>query len=117
MAARARPGRSLKSGRCARCRHGVLRGWDADPPVTQWLVELDPRPISADGEALALLAGRRTFDVVSGRAVGRDTAGQIRRPRSWPVHAQHTCGIAWPPAKPGDPGMPPKRLPGDKPPY
>lgn len=51
--------RNVRSGTCNRCGWAVLRGMDADRAALE--VICDPEPLTATGEALALLSGRRTY--------------------------------------------------------
>lgn len=91
------------------CGQPILAGLDHDPcglPVTA-----DPWPVDAMGEALALLAGRRTYDL-AGRMrleLNHRCASALARPRRWPVVADHRCGQPLPrdPCPPGSP----RRLP------
>lgn len=51
--------RSAKARPCEGCRRPVIRGLDDD--WTALTVACDPEPLSAFGEAAAVLAGRKTF--------------------------------------------------------
>jgi hypothetical protein len=46
---------------CTTCGHTVMRG--LLPMPTPWAVDLDPAALTPVGEALALLAGRTTYDL------------------------------------------------------
>lgn len=108
--------RTVRRGRCGRCRRAVLRGLDEDAPRTAWAVTVDVKPVSELGEYLAWRVGLRTFELIGDRLYAR-YAGRIRQPRQFRVLASHCCGIVWPEAKPGDPGVPPRRSNSDEPPY
>lgn len=82
---------------CRSCKAPVLRG--LHDLRCAFDIEVDPGPLSALGEALALLAGRRTFscEVYSGlRFTGcRDASRITSRPagtRRLDVYASHLCG-------------------------
>lgn len=71
-------GRNTKTGRCTQCRQPVLRGLDED--MCALLVEVDPTPLTPLGEAMALLAGRKTYDLA------RDTGRwQLTRRGRWRI--------------------------------
>jgi hypothetical protein len=58
-------------------------------------VRADPTPLTALGEAAALLNGRPTFDLsdVAGRKeLTYRSRDQISAPRKYPVLAAHECG-------------------------
>lgn len=65
--------RKAKIRRCQKCRAHVLVGLDADMCALE--VEADPTPLSALGEALALVEGRRTL------ALYRDRGRFVLDPR------------------------------------
>lgn len=69
--------RRAKPRRCNRCNAVVVVGLDAD--VCAFEVRVDPQPLNAAGELLALLEGRRTL-TLHGAASGR-----MLDPR-WPEH-------------------------------
>lgn len=90
--------RHIQAERCRACRADILRGlndhWCA------WSIDVDPTPLSALGEALAILAGRST---VACETWGESGARFTRRGRhqitSRPagtfrgdVYATHLCG-------------------------
>lgn len=101
---------------CRKCRQACLAAIDCDG-LDAWL---DPVPIHAAGELLALLDGRRTYSLHAGREV-------VRRDRHWiraypagagqrPAFAAHRCGspapAAWTiPATPARPPAAPKEMP------
>jgi hypothetical protein len=93
---------------CRDCRKMTLAGGCKDPTVgTIWPVRADPKPIDELGEAIAALAGRRTFDLAAdGELLSRE-AWHIAHARYRPVLAQHRCGQPLPPARPDCPGLPP----------
>lgn len=88
--------RHIQAERCRQCRADTLRGlddmWAAGP------IEVDPTPLSALGEALALLAGRRTIacEHWHGLRFTRRSHWQITsRPAGTfrgDVYASHLCG-------------------------
>lgn len=53
--------RAAQAGLCGNCRAPIMRGLDGD--VAAFLVTVDPNPLDPLGEALALLAGRATFEL------------------------------------------------------
>ena len=87
---------------CPRCERPVMRGLLAMP--TPWKVDADPQPLSRQGEALALLAGRVTYDLS-----WRHGHYELDRRGSWAWHhpdpvvgrdivVEHRCGesVHWP---------------------
>lgn len=116
-------GRAARAGTCRSCGAKVLRGLDAD--VCAMTATVDPDPISPQGEALARLADRRTYDL---RPSGNRWELNVRdrwhirgRPAGQPaglrfdVLAEHRCGSAalpgtatmFPPAEKGSPDADP----------
>lgn len=95
--------RAVRVQPCPRCGAKTLAGLDAD-----WLALdtfLDHAPVDELGEALAVLQGRRTFDLrpTGGRSHSRcmeeRSASSIRAGRRYhPVHAEHRCGQPLPAA-------------------
>jgi len=90
--------RRLRARRCRDCQTMVLAGLDADQCAFATFV--DPAPISALGEALAVLADRHTYDL---RRVGpqfeldhRCALNISKRPADGTrdVHASHRCGAS-----------------------
>lgn len=89
--------RRVKARTCP-CGSQILTGLDAD-----WLginTTLDAQPVDQLGEALALLQGRRTYNLRPtggyndhGRAMEERNAWRISHPtrRPWPIHAEHRC--------------------------
>lgn len=86
-------GRAARARRC-RCRQYVLAGLDSDRCALP--VAVDPDPLSARGEAVALIAGRSTYSLrfLSGR-LELDHRGhfEIRGGRTYRVDvlAGHRC--------------------------
>jgi hypothetical protein len=85
--------RSARLRQCPRCGAPVLAGLDA--PVAGLPVRADPTPLTALGEAAALLAGRPTFDLtdIGGRKeITHRDVEQISGTRKYVVLAAHRCG-------------------------
>lgn len=96
--------RASRRTRCPRCQDATYEGLDAERCAVK--VVVDRQPISALGEALALLAGMKTFerhsqagrlvldfrspDYIESRPAGTTSRND--------VHAAHVCGHQWPPA-------------------
>lgn len=76
--------RRARPARCSRCKAWVVRGYGAD--WCSLAVDADPDPLDAIGEALALIAGRATFElrIVGGRP-------ELRRRDRWMI-AGHPAG-------------------------
>lgn len=78
--------RRARGRTCRKCRAPILAGLDGDSCAQS--VEVDPTPLTAIGEAMALLGGRGTWQLVR-RGGGRDGHELIRRDRdlirSWPA--------------------------------
>lgn len=55
--------RGVTVRRCRACRASILEGWDGDQLAVRATV--DPDPVTALGEALALLAGRSSYELRS----------------------------------------------------
>lgn len=78
---------------CPRCQATVLAGLDADAAAIP--VRLDPTALTEIGEAVALLQGRATYDLVTvkaGREIHERTAHHINKPRRYSIFATHKCG-------------------------
>lgn len=78
---------------CPHCHTPVLSGLDADNCA--FSVRADPTPINEIGEALALLTGRRTFDLVgnaSGKRLYVREEHNIKSGRRYLVFPEHRCG-------------------------
>ena len=89
--------RAAKATRCRRCKAWTVTGLDADECAFEAVCDLDA--LSPLGEALALLAGRRTLEARqrSGRLVltRRNHHAITARPAGTPrldVLAVHACG-------------------------
>lgn len=89
-------GRTVRAGICRRCGSSVLRGLDNDRAALPATV--DPTPISAIGEVVAILAGAATYDITLG-----SRRAELHRRNRWhiprrdnPVLADHHCGTTWP---------------------
>lgn len=90
-------GRRAQPRRCRTCNAPVIVGLDADWAACR--ADVDPRPLTALGEALAHLEGRRTYALVvngarhvldyrdAGRITHRPAGGSGR----YDVMAQHLC--------------------------
>lgn len=107
---RTHPGRHLNSTStkgirahwCHNCRAPILTGYDAD--VCAFIVHVDVTPITAIGEALALIEGRHSHEILTPLSgphkIRRRTATAIKnRPAgtpkqifgSWDVVLTHQC--------------------------
>lgn len=78
---------------CPRCKAPILSGLDDDTAARS--VHADPTPINPVGEALALLAGRATFDLTAAggkRQLWRRDEWHISGRRKFPVLPEHRCG-------------------------
>lgn len=85
--------RTVRLRTCPHCRTPVLAGLDAD--ICAFSVRADLMPLTTFGEALALLAGRRTFDLIGGTQAKRLDIREehnIRARRRYPVLPEHRCG-------------------------
>lgn len=85
--------RTVRLRTCPRCRAPVLAGLDAD--ICAFSVRADPTPINTLGEAVAALAGRRTFDLVGGGSEKRlyiREEHNINGTRRYPIFPEHRCG-------------------------
>lgn len=81
----------MRSTTCHRCGAGVLRVLD-DCGIE---ATVDAVALSVTGEALAILTGRRTWNVRVSRKAGTDVwrrrADHIGRDIGGTLHADHTC--------------------------
>lgn len=78
---------------CHRCRSPILVGLDAD--MCAITVRADPTPLTQLGEAIAVLQGRTTYDLVSydGRKeLNPRNAHHIKSERRYTILADHHCG-------------------------
>lgn len=97
-------GRDLRAGICRACGQPVLRGLDADRAALPATV--DPHPVTAVGELLAVAGGAPTYDLWLGQRraqLHRRHAAHIIGPRRRPVLAEHRCGTTWPAEPPPQP--------------
>lgn len=83
-------GRQAQLRRCPTCRAAVVVGLDAARCALR--VVCDPARLDQVGEAVAVLSGRRTYELW-GRELERRNAFKIRAGMRKPVIAQHSCGI------------------------
>lgn len=74
--------RYAQTDTCRHCRAPVLTGLDED--LCAFHATTDPNPLTALGEALALLAGRRTYEL---RRRGENRLGLYRRDR-WQIQGR-----------------------------
>jgi hypothetical protein len=77
---------------CPACHTTVLAGLDADAAALP--IRCDPTPLDALGEAVALLQGRTTYDLIetkTGRELYERSAHTIKKPRRYQVFATHKC--------------------------
>lgn len=80
---------------CPRCNSPILTGLDAD--MCALTARTDLLSVNAMGETLALLTGRRTFDLITvgGRKeLHRRDECHIKAERTYPVLPEHKCGAA-----------------------
>jgi len=78
---------------CKKCGAPVLAGLDAD--IAALKVQIDPTPVDAVGEALAVLAGRGTYELHRsrhGHQIHARYPWNITAPRKRPVYPGHRCG-------------------------
>lgn len=92
--------RGIRARRCSACRAEVVVGLDAD-----WcagVVTVDAVPLTVQGEALAILAGRRTYTLDGKPAqLTRRNADEIGAPKNRntiDILATHKCADAIPEA-------------------
>lgn len=112
--------RAARTTHCRRCGAVVMRGLDGDKAA--FPATVDPEPLTALGEVLALLAGRGTYEL---RWVGHryelDARDQWqiqgRPPAEIHAVAEHACGSGLTAAgyRPDDPTPPPTEYPDDPP--
>lgn len=92
QARRAEWARAANLKPCPSCRATVLAGLDADMAALP--VRCDPTPLTEMGEAVALLQGRTTYDLLptkTGRELHERTPHFISKPRRYSVFATHKC--------------------------
>lgn len=94
-------GRTARPDRCRHCKAPILRGLDEN--LCAFQIAVDPAPLAAIGEVLALLDGRSTVTAHRDRsniiltrrnqwAISRHPAGQPDRVQPYDVLAEHHCG-------------------------
>lgn len=91
---------------CKTCHAPILTGLDNDTAGLP--THVDPQPVDNLGEAVAVLTGRRTYDLRQGSyeegrggRLEQRTASSIRTShRLHPVHAEHRCDQPLPAAAP-----------------
>lgn len=92
QARRAEWARAANLRACPLCRGPVLAGLDADTAARP--VRCDPTPLTEMGEAVALLQGRQTYDLLptkTGRELHERSPYFIEKPRRYQVFATHKC--------------------------
>lgn len=88
--------RKARATRCRRCGAPILAGLDAD--ICGWPARVDPAPLTAQGEAAAILTGRTTY-----RLNGTHSHIEIDRREDFNIRgtppsdecivvAEHACG-------------------------
>lgn len=85
--------RTVRLRLCPNCRAPILVGLDAD--ICAFTARADPTPIDEIGEAVALLTGRRTYDLTgtgSGKQLNAREEHNITAPRKYLVFPEHRCG-------------------------
>lgn len=98
--------RSARRHSCKSCGADVLTGADRDTAALP--VTVDGSPVDNFGEAVAVMTGRKTFDLrptrgsrggIVGVQLEERTASRIRNSmRLFAVHAEHRCGQPLPSA-------------------
>lgn len=84
--------RSANLKPCPLCRATVLAGLDADNAACP--IRCDPTPLTEMGEAVALLQGRTTYDLLpakTGKELHERNAYFIAKARRYSVFATHKC--------------------------
>jgi len=118
--------RTCRTSRCPSCKGQTLTGLSDD--TLAWSVQVDPVPLSAQGEALALLAGRHTYAAQrhEGRSVRlhQRTRWQIAGTPAgarglvvFDVYADHRCGAVLPAAAVSHLAPAPRGADSDQPPF
>lgn len=85
-------GRAASIGLCPRCNIPTLRGLDDERAGLPARADIDP--VDEIGEALALIQGRATYDLVGDsrkKELEYRYEWHIRKPRKYPVLAAHKC--------------------------
>lgn len=100
-----RVGRTARATACRTCHGPTLTGLDNDMCAT--VAHADPEPIDTLGEALALLAGRKTYALhpsANGYELvlryDKQIAGAQPGARRYDVLAEHACNSAALPGRP-----------------
>ena len=85
----ARITRTAKPRTCPHCHAPVLAAID---DIVAHRINLDPIPVNALGEAVAILTGRTTYGIFYGEPVQRDSTEIAYRPADIrPIYATHHC--------------------------
>lgn len=82
--------RTTKATRCATCKTLIVAGLDAD--TCAFIVQADPTPLDATGEALALLAGLHTY---TAHRTNKGAVQLTRRCGRWPTIIRSAHDV-WP---------------------
>jgi hypothetical protein len=98
---------------CPGCRRPIMRG--LMPLPTPWPVDADPTPLSSLGEALALLAGVKTYELswsfdhyeIRHREWSMVTYGPADTLKESDVLGAHNCRVPTSPAWPTKPSLVP----------
>jgi len=86
---KARVTRTARPRTCPHCHRATLAALDE---ITTARVDLDPAPINAIGEAVAILSGRATYGIFYGEPTERDGREITYRPADIrPIYATHRC--------------------------
>lgn len=116
-----RIGRAVRATACRKCHAHTLTGLDGD--LCAGVARVDPEPIDAIGEALALLTGRRTYCLHNSgdryELQLRDQwkiTGAPAGTRPYDVVAEHTCDAVNLPSRPSVYARPAAAY-DDQPPY
>ena len=85
----ARVTKTAKPRTCHQCGTSILAAID---DIVAHRINLDPAPINALGEAIAILTGRTTYGIFYGEPTQRDSAEITYRPANVrPIYAAHHC--------------------------
>lgn len=86
---KARVTRTAKPRTCPHCHRATLTALDE---ITTQRVDLDPDPINAVGEAIAILTGRATYGIFYGELAERSSQEITYRPADVrPIYVTHRC--------------------------
>jgi hypothetical protein len=86
------PTRGVKLRLCHQCGTVILVGLDADRCAVT--ANVDPTPLTEFGEAVALITGRGTYDLVPAddrKELHCRNASHIKKPRRYLVFGDHQC--------------------------